>query len=767
MFQLSSVTQLVVAAAVLAACSGGSSGNGGPNGPPTSSGSVSLTIPSPLVTLSSGGTGTLAVNIARGGSFTGTVTLSVSGLPTGVTGAFSPAALDGATTSSTLTLTAVASAVAATTTITITAQGSGVTTQTAQATVVLTQPAIAISATPATLSITAGLTGQTTVSIGRSTGFTGAVTLVLDAPPAGFTGSFNASPTTAGSSVLTLSVVASVAPGSYPVTIKGSAAGAVDKTASLTITVVGALPLAFTGTVDPVEMELPAGRGWTTSGVVSVQRVGGYTGPVAVSVQGLSFPAAVGVTPATIAPGQTLSNVLGLAVDNAAPGVYSGTVRLTAAGYAEQSIPIRVRVSAPSTGNITWSFCRADRVPRYFAVRDGTGAWQHIVPNGPAGATAQTPATYSFSISQSTASVAMVWLGEKTSASTIIEGFHWNVFYMTRQEIVDLAAQECITNRDVSSREATGSVTGYQSFDAIIASMSRNALASVGSTGPLTTTLSARNVPAGPFDLMLTRANFAQGGFFPVVQSMILKRGLNPAAGGSVGALTFATDGFAPATGALTFENTGGESFTNTMTFMTADGLNAWIVAAGVFANTTRTWYGVPAARQVAGDLHQIVASTQSTTARRQVIHFAKDVSTKSVGFGPALSQPTVTAVLSTPWVVRAAGTLGSDYTTRVAVYYREQQADPRTLTIVATRGFLGGQTQYDVSVPDLSAATGFTAFWNMRRGALVRWIVTGGEGSVGDQNDVPCTLTGYCPVKAVDGATYRSAQATGTVTIP
>lgn len=70
----------------------------------------------------------------------------------------------------------------------------------------------------------------------------------------------------------------------------------------------------------------------------------------------------------------------------------------------------------------------------------------------------------------------------------------------------------------------------------------------------------------------------------------------------------------------------------------------------------------------------------------------------------------------------------------------------------MASRGFLGGTTAYDVRLPDLTGLSGFTAFWNLRRDSLV---------------DAFCTATGFCPVKAVDGTTYLSAQATGTITVP
>ena len=126
-----------------------------------------------------------------------------------------------------------------------------------------------------------------------------------------------------------------------------------------------------------------------------------------------------------------------------------------------------------------------------------------------------------------------------------------------------------------------------------------------------------------------------------------------------------------------------------------------------------------------------------------------------------------MTAIATAPWLVRATGVLQIEYVQRASMYLRESIPDPRTMTIVATRGWLGSGAAYDVSVPDLSAATGFTNFWNIRRGAAVRWTFTGGEGDPGGPNEVYCIQLAICPVRAVNGVTYLSAQATGTITIP
>ncbi|MFZ0798035.1 MAG: choice-of-anchor D domain-containing protein [Terriglobales bacterium] len=79
------------------------------------------------VTITQGGSGTSTITITPEDGFTGNVSLSASGLPTGVTAGFSP---NPATTTSTLTLTASASAATGTVTVTITGTSGSLTNST-------------------------------------------------------------------------------------------------------------------------------------------------------------------------------------------------------------------------------------------------------------------------------------------------------------------------------------------------------------------------------------------------------------------------------------------------------------------------------------------------------------------------------------------------------------------------------------------------------------------------------------------------------------
>ena len=89
---------------------------------------------------------------------------------------------------------------------------------------------------PTALTIVAGSSNIATVSIDR-TDFTGEVAFALLNPPAGITGAFTPTPATTDESDLVVSVAANVAPGSYPLTIQGTATGPGIKTTTLTVTI--------------------------------------------------------------------------------------------------------------------------------------------------------------------------------------------------------------------------------------------------------------------------------------------------------------------------------------------------------------------------------------------------------------------------------------------------------------------------------------------------------------------------------------------------
>lgn len=197
-------------------------------------------------TVQQGTSGTVSVTVASTGSFASAVTLSASGLPSGVTASFSPNPVTpaaGGTVSSTLTLTA--SGTAATGTFTVTVTGtSGATSRTASLSLTVSAapaPSFNLSASPGSVSVTQGTSGSTTVTATSVNGFASAVSLSASGLPAGVTASFSPSSVTppsggTASSTLTFSASATAATGTSTVTITGTS-GTLTRTTTVSLTV--------------------------------------------------------------------------------------------------------------------------------------------------------------------------------------------------------------------------------------------------------------------------------------------------------------------------------------------------------------------------------------------------------------------------------------------------------------------------------------------------------------------------------------------------
>ncbi len=178
------------------------------------------------------GTSTITVNPTNG--FNGSVTLSTSALPSGVTATFGANPTTG---SSVLTFTASATAATGTSTVTITGT-SGSLTHTSTVSLMVNAvatPNFSLSASPTSVTITQGGTGNSTITETPSGGFTGSVTLSTSALPSGVTAAFGANPTT-GSSVLTFSASATATTGTSTVTVTGTS-GTLSHTVTITLIV--------------------------------------------------------------------------------------------------------------------------------------------------------------------------------------------------------------------------------------------------------------------------------------------------------------------------------------------------------------------------------------------------------------------------------------------------------------------------------------------------------------------------------------------------
>src|SRR6266436_10066378 len=190
-----------------------------------------------------GTNGASTITVTPQNGFNGSVSLSASGLPSGVTASFNPSST---ASTSTLTLTASSTAIVGTVTVTVTGISGSLSHSTTLSLTVTPPPNYTLSASPNSLTITQGTTGASTITVTPQNGFNGSVSLSAAGLPSGVTASFNPS-STASTSTLTLTASGMATTGTVTVTVTGSS-GSLTKTTTISLTVqsVPTLPSVWT-----------------------------------------------------------------------------------------------------------------------------------------------------------------------------------------------------------------------------------------------------------------------------------------------------------------------------------------------------------------------------------------------------------------------------------------------------------------------------------------------------------------------------------------
>jgi hypothetical protein len=263
-----------------------------------------------------GNGGGAAITITPQNGFNGVVSLTASGLPSGVTAVFNPS---DATSGSTLTFTASGTAAIGSATVTVIGT-SGSLTHHAQVTLVVNPAAtFTLSAAPAGLGVAQGAQVGSTITVTPLNGFSGAVSLSASGVPGGVTASFNPASTTS-TSTLTLTASTSAAIGTFTVTING-VSGSVSTSTTLSLTVVGAPNFSLSAT--PASLSI--GRGSKGTVAITIAPSNGFAGNVMLSASGMhsGTTAAFSPNPATGPSTLTLSTTRKAA---------TGTVTITITG---------------------------------------------------------------------------------------------------------------------------------------------------------------------------------------------------------------------------------------------------------------------------------------------------------------------------------------------------------------------------------------------------------------------------------------------------
>jgi subtilase family serine protease len=346
----------------------------GTSGSITGSTAVTLTVnPAPGFTLSAspaslsiaaGNSGSATITSAVTGGFDSPESLSASGQPSGVTISFSGASITG-TGSSTMSIAAGSTVAAGTYTITVTGTSGSITESTTVILTVNPAPGFTLSASPASLSVTAGSSGSTTITSAVTGGFNSPESLSASGQPTGVTISFSgASITGPGSSTMSIAAASTVAAGAYTITVTGTSGSMIESTA-VTLTVNPAGP-GFTLSASPASLSITAGSSGSTT--ITGATTGGFNSAASLSVSGQ--PKGVTFTFSSMSITGNGSSTLTIAVGSTvAAGTYtitvtgfhgsitdSTTVTLTvnpASGFTLSASPASLSIAAGNSGSTT------------------------------------------------------------------------------------------------------------------------------------------------------------------------------------------------------------------------------------------------------------------------------------------------------------------------------------------------------------------------------------------------------------------------------
>jgi uncharacterized membrane protein len=332
---------------------------------------LTLSVTSASLSIAQGGTVTDLISLAGNSSYSGAATLSISGLPSGVSASWSvnPVAMTLASGASTLKLTASSSASPGTNTVTISATGGGLTISQKITLAVISNPTPTLTVTPAVATMSVATPVQAVsnsqtaasqvIAFSANSSFTGSVSLSASGLPSGLAATWSSNPVTltsakTGSSTLTVTALAAtstraaVAPGSYTLTLTAAGSG---------LKVIKTIQVQVDGVVvTPASATLTIHRGMKGTLSVRSTPMGGASGPVQMGLSAASFPSGVTVTasPASLpAPGSGATTFTFTVSSGAASGSYSVSAYARVLANAASSTPLYIGwSSSPVTLNI-------------------------------------------------------------------------------------------------------------------------------------------------------------------------------------------------------------------------------------------------------------------------------------------------------------------------------------------------------------------------------------------------------------------------------
>jgi hypothetical protein len=357
----------------------------------------------------------------------------------------------------------------------------------------------------------------------------------------------------------------------------------------------------------------------------------------------------------------------------------------------------------PTSTDVVFRFC-ADSPPIWVGYQDNGGPWTQATPGA--------NASYSFHITGR---------GGIATVTPSGSGYDLEVIYATGSELASIGPTR---NSDCTT---TGQKSVTVSWPAL-----QSAVFYQVNVGPASTSVAAPATQA--------QVDYIPNGFLDAVavargfdfnaNGLIIRRAVNPTDGGTIDLTSVSWT--TPASANLTVNNLGTDVGSFSVAYSTSGG--ASVAMASGTAGASQGFVGVPSGLLVPGDLHSLVVSAgpnvASPTSDRVALTYFYTVSNRIITLGPSLSVPTITQVATSPYArYRAQWMRQTEYDADAAANF-QQSSTSRIALIEATAAYIGAGTTWDLSVPDLTAASGFNASWGFTPGVATTWSTSAYSGS-------------------------------------